>query len=254
MSDNLKNKLLNYEAEPPATAWNGIAAALDEQPEYAQKLHRFEVSPPPAVWDAIVQQLPAAPSNVVPFHATKLFKYALAAAILIAIAASSVIFFRNSTDSDLANGTVQPTTDSNRNTQPSASFPNVSTQATNPDADVLTANEANTTKNIYENAVVQFSPRVRIAKSRFITQGITVVPEEKSGINTELPSRYMIATTATGDVVRLPKKAYSDYACANVYANYRCKEKIASIQSKMAASVAVDFTDVMNLLEDLQDN
>jgi hypothetical protein len=39
-----------------------------------------------------------------------------------------------------------------------------------------------------------------------------------------------------------------------VYANYRCKEKIASIQSKMAASVAMDFTDVMNLLEDLQDN
>jgi hypothetical protein len=156
MSDHLKNKLHEYEAEPPATAWNGIAAALDEHADYAQKLHRFEAPPPPAVWDAIAQQLPAASGQVVPLHATKLFKYAIAAAILVAIAASSVIFFRSGTNSDLANGTVQPTTDSNRNTQPSASSPDVSTQTTNRNADVSTDNEANTTENSYENAVVQF--------------------------------------------------------------------------------------------------
>jgi hypothetical protein len=254
MIDHLKHKLFHYEAEPPATAWNSIANALDDHPEYAQKLHRFEATPPAAVWDTIAQQIPAAPARVVPLRTTKLFKYAMAAAILIVIAAGSFIYIEGGTSPDLANGTVQRTTDSNNNTQPPVSYPSVSTPATNRDAEVETNNEANITEHIYENAVVQFSPRVRIAKSRFTTQGITVVPEEKNRIYTELPSRYMIATTATGDVVRLPKKAYSDYACANVYANYRCKEKIASIQSKMAASVAMDFTDVMNLLEDLQDN
>jgi hypothetical protein len=253
MSDHLKNKLRNYEAAPPATAWTDIAAALDDHPVYAQKLHRFEAPPPSAVWDAIAQQLPAAPGRLVPLRSSKLFKYAIAAAILIVIAAGSLLYINSGTAPDLANQTVR-TTDSNENSQPSKSFPSASAPANNRGAESQTNTEANGAENSYENAVVQFSSRVRIAKSHFITQGITVVPEEINSINTELPSRYMIATTATGDVVRLPKKAYSDYACANVYANYRCKEKIASIQSKMAASVAMDFTDVMNLLEDLQDN
>jgi hypothetical protein len=252
MSDIVKNKLLNYEAEPPATAWNGIAAALDEHPEYAKKLHRFEAPPPPAAWDGIAKQL-SAPRRLVPLRSTKLFKYAIAAAILIAIAASSVVFFKNGTDADLANGTVQRKTDSNSSANASRSFPSVSTPANNGNSDVQKETDGEEEPG-YEGAIVHFSPRVRITKNGFTAQGITVVPEERNSINTELPSRYMIATTATGDVVRLPKKAYSDYACANVYANYRCKEKIASIQSKMAASVAMDFTDVMNLLEDLQDN
>jgi hypothetical protein len=73
MSAHLKNKLRNYEAAPPATAWTDIAAALDDHPVYAQKLHRFEAPPPSAVWDAIAQQLPAAPGRLVPLRSSKLF-------------------------------------------------------------------------------------------------------------------------------------------------------------------------------------
>jgi hypothetical protein len=85
------------------------------------------------------------------------------------------------------------------------------------------------------------------------TRAIAIMPEVKTKIDTELANRYMIATTSAGKVVRLPKKAYSDYVCAEAYKNYQCKEKIASIQSKMAASVATDFTEFMDLLKKLQE-
>ena len=107
-----------------------------------------------------------------------------------------------------------------------------------------------------DRELVHFSDEVHIPRSAFAENEITIIPEadEANSIATDLPDRYMIASTETGKVVRLPKKAYSDYACAELYQNYQCREKMAAIQSKMAASVATDFTDFIDLLKTLQDN
>jgi hypothetical protein len=83
------------------------------------------------------------------------------------------------------------------------------------------------------------------------------VPQENNNINTALADRYMIATTATGNAVRLPKKVYSAYACpdeslASSYVD--CKEKLSLLQSKMSASLTTDFAQFLDLLKNLQEN
>lgn len=252
MSSDVQHRLFNYSSEPPAGAWNGIVAALEETPPFARKLYQFEKEPPAAVWQKIALQLNTPETRIVPLRPAKLFKYAIAAAVLVAIAAGSIFYLKNSNAPKLAD---QP--------QNSAADPNINTlldtqlQAGEKTAlpqeetgnNTIAANES----TFLQNAIVHFSSRVHIAKKGIAAREIMITPKAKNIINTELSNRYMIATTAAGNAVRLPKKAYSDYACADVFANKHCKEKIASIQSKMAASVSTDFTDFIDLLKKLQD-
>jgi hypothetical protein len=59
MSEELKRKLYNYEAEPPEVTWRKVAAALDQEinAEFPQKLYAIEETPPDTVWNKIEQQL-----------------------------------------------------------------------------------------------------------------------------------------------------------------------------------------------------
>src|SRR5215218_5960738 len=98
MNDNIRQKLFNYSETPPVSAWNRIAEALEENPEYAQKLDDFEQQPPAGIWEKIDQQLSA--TKVIPLR-TKLFKYAMAAAVLIAITVGSIIYLKSGTASGL---------------------------------------------------------------------------------------------------------------------------------------------------------
>jgi hypothetical protein len=254
MDSDLKHKLSNYSETPPPSAWEGIDKALDEQPAFADKLFRYEQTPPATAWEKVAQQLTPAP--VVLFR-TNLFKYAIAAAVLLAIAMGSLLFIKHSSGPNLASQPQQyrssdslsnTSSDSQLRTGASATAWQHATTAGETSRDVFANNSA-------AAAIVHFSPQVVLSKTLpDPVREITVVPEEKNNINTELLNRYMIATTATGDAVRLPKKAYSDYACADVYANLQCKQKIQSIQSQMAASVTTEFTDFIDLLNKLQDN
>lgn len=247
MNDDTRNRLLNFSETPPASAWPRIADALDA-PAFAQKLYHFEATPPAGIWEKVDQHL--TPATVIPIR-TKLFKIAIAAAVIIGIVVSSIFYFKNGKP-DLANA--------NPSRLPSSAEKNTLLE-TAPQAGAKTgtesASEDDDSKDLAaasDLAFVHFSSQVRIAKNRMVPTPASITPQAKTIINPELPDRYMIATTATGKVVRLPKKAYEDYACAEAYQNYRCKEKIAAIQNKMAASVATDFTDFIDLLKKLQDN
>jgi hypothetical protein len=59
MSEELKRKLYNYEAEPPEMAWSRIAAALDQEinAEFPQKLYTLEAPPPFEAWNRIKEEL-----------------------------------------------------------------------------------------------------------------------------------------------------------------------------------------------------
>jgi len=59
MSEELKRKLYNYEAEPPEVVWNRIVTALDQEinAEFPQKLYNLEQTPPSELWDRIEQGL-----------------------------------------------------------------------------------------------------------------------------------------------------------------------------------------------------
>lgn len=256
MNSDVQHRLSNYSETPPPSAWEGIRAALDETPAFAEKLHRYEQTPPPAVWEKVAQQLTPA-TKVIPLR-TSIFKYAIAAAVLLAIASGSLFFLKHSNGLDLAQQPQQNSgTDSNKSTGSDSQLRSgTTTTAWDKDQNTTgTTNDVYASNTVSAAAMVHFSPSIEIPKTLTDpVREITIVPEEKNSINTELPNRYMIATTTTGAAVRLPKKAYSDYACADAYTNLQCKEKIESIQSKMAASVATDFTEFIDLLKKLQDN
>jgi len=255
MNSNIQQKLFNYSETPPSSAWDSIAAALDEKPVYAQKLYQYEQAPPAGVWNNVAAQIVLPETKVVPLRA-KVFKYAIAAAVLGLIAAGSIFYLKNGAGSNLAsqpqNAVSTGVNDSASDTQTSskqATFGDPDDVGIKTDEDVSAG-----IATVSKQALVRFSPHGRLAKDGMPAHAIDITPEVKTRIDTELADRYMIATTSAGKVVRLPKKAYSDYACAETYKNYQCKEKIASLQSKMAASVATDFTEFMDLLKKLQDN
>jgi hypothetical protein len=254
MNPDIRQKLFNYTQTPPASAWDRITDALDT-PAYAQKLHDFEAEPPAAMWQAILKQVAPPKASVVPLR-TKLFKYAIAAAVLLMIAAGSIFYITRGTTAHLADqkqnpistGTTTATVDSQKQSNANKGTLQNETATANSDRDINSG-----IATVPDRELVHFSARVRIPKNGLPANEITIMPEEKSNITTQLPDRYMIATTGSGKAVRLPKKAYSDYACAESYQDYLCREKMAAIQSKMAASVATDFTDFIDLLKKLQE-
>ena len=48
MSEELKRKLYNYEAEPPGMMWSRIVTALDQEinAEFPERLYTLEATPP----------------------------------------------------------------------------------------------------------------------------------------------------------------------------------------------------------------
>ena len=59
MSNEIQNKLLQYEAEPGLKVWEKIVMALDgnELPSVREKLSQFETSPASKVWNKIADRL-----------------------------------------------------------------------------------------------------------------------------------------------------------------------------------------------------
>ena len=93
---DIKNKLSNYEANPPDKVWNAIANELDgdEQLILKGRLYYFEETPPDGIWNKISGQLTEKP--VISFYQRFLtpIKY-IAAALIISIAAWVILFCTN---------------------------------------------------------------------------------------------------------------------------------------------------------------
>jgi hypothetical protein len=58
MSEELKNKLYNYEVDPPGTTWSRLAEILnDENTSLTEKLYNLEVTPRSGAWVAVQKEL-----------------------------------------------------------------------------------------------------------------------------------------------------------------------------------------------------
>ena len=59
MSEELKRKLYNYEAEPPEIMWSRIVTTLDQEinAEFPKRLYTLEAPPPLDVWNRIEEEL-----------------------------------------------------------------------------------------------------------------------------------------------------------------------------------------------------
>ncbi len=251
MNPHIRQKIYDYSETPPASAWEGIAALVEQKPAYAQTLYQFKATPPANAWAKISAGLNTAETKVVPLR-TKLFKYAIAAAVLGAIAAGSIFYLKN--DAAPALATQQQNASADEANKNSTSNPLLN-QAASAAQDETIGNNAGLSNDdgAAGRAFIAHSPQMHIAKKTAAPKEFIINAKVRTLVDTETADRYMIATTATGKAVRLPKKCYSDYACADVYSNAYCKERLSDIQSKMAASVATDFTQFMDLLKKLQE-
>src|SRR5438270_4479128 len=106
MNEDLKNRLTNYAETPPAASWQRIADALDT-PAFVQKLQGFETAPPLNGWEKLELRLEQPAAKVVPLR-VKLFKIAMAAAVLIVLALGSVFYLKMGSKPNLAR-TEKPT-------------------------------------------------------------------------------------------------------------------------------------------------
>jgi hypothetical protein len=166
MSEELKRKLYNYEAEPPEIMWSRIVATLDQeinaefpqklytleapppsegwnriegkdiQEQYPTKLFNLEVAPPPQTWNKILTLLDE--EKTIPEISSKrriisFARYAVAACIIGLIAFGTLKLLNQKTDSrSTASKTVLPQKDSS-----AALIPNPAQQLTPPPSNNL---------------------------------------------------------------------------------------------------------------------
>jgi hypothetical protein len=234
MSEVLQSKLMNYQAQPPEKTWEKINTALDE--EYSgsigERLYNFQAAPNEEIWNKISLQLqPGAEDSKKTYPVSQgrssLFRYLSAAAILILIASGIFLFINNRTDSDVVNNTTE--------------VPGNSSIDTNTSEVTGTG----------ENQIKTESGKINPSGSKQNNTG--VAKKTSSGNN-----RYMMLTTDRGNTVRVSKKLYAVFDCADnatALNSKRCKENIQTLQRKMASAVVTptnDFTSVIDMIKTLE--
>lgn len=268
MSSNWKDKILNYKADPPPSAWEAIAAGLDAQGEaYPEKLYNYTEQPPATAWQAIAAQLPTAESaKVVPMR-SKMLRYAAAAVLLLAIA--SIAYFTTISNSNSETAAVTTMDNSQPGTTPA--LPPANREVTHYNVPPQPADKAKSEPAAKPKA--QRSPQYSMAAASLhntrprkqsqtnlaiepsFATGLDVVPQEKNIINTDRADRYMIATSEGGEPVRLPKKVYSAFACPEDDPRHQaCELRLTLLQQKMSTSLSTDFVQFLDLLKNLQEN
>lgn len=103
MSHTLRNKLQSFEVPPPPSAWNNIAAALDNEfsasdGAVATRLHDLQVQPPAHVWDSISNRLSdESVSEIETTPAAKVFVFRklAAAAVVAGLVIAAAFYFSN---------------------------------------------------------------------------------------------------------------------------------------------------------------
>ncbi|MFN2457447.1 MAG: hypothetical protein ABR502_04525 [Chitinophagaceae bacterium] len=152
----------------------------------------------------------------------KLFKYISAAAILILLATGVTYLFISRSNSDVAQNSSHSKTDS----------PVVKPSLVIPDTQAITS-----PNNSQEN---------------------NDISKSDNGVNSKLYARYTTYTNENGNTVRLSKKLYPVFDCADkstALSNKRCKENIQSLQRKMASSAispSNDFASIIDMIKSLE--
>jgi hypothetical protein len=106
MSEELKNKLQDFEVQPPAEVWTKISTELTEANPFlplADKMYSFEVMPPAVSWTYISESLRKADHQPIKTTRSLGYKFAVAAAFIGVLLMGSLFFlFRGSTTEKVA--------------------------------------------------------------------------------------------------------------------------------------------------------
>lgn len=251
MSNQLQNKLLHYEVQPPAGIWNKIAPLLDDKisTTLSEKLYQYEEDPSSEVWLNIDRQLTTLSneSKVVPFYIRykKPLKYSGAAAVFLFMAVLTSLLISKKTESELPSNSIvqnkikKDSSNPFRNSQEKNSlFPKK--EKSNPEQAVAkSALQGRQTGTQHTSFIENLLPR-QAEKNEVVS---TSIDEDK----------YMIYSDGEGNAIRLPKKIFSAFTCPTE--DMICKQRLQQLREKFAASaMTADFNGLLQILKSLQEN
>ena len=254
MSQQLKNKLFDYYAQPPVNAWDKINATLNENSDHrvSDKLLRYEVNPPALMWDNISASLNEDEKPVTPFKIRflKPLKYAAVAASIISIIVLMSLFVsRNPASGDV---TKSPVNNKNLATP-------VLPADTEKQTDTFIENDSYTKSHemVYTHNNRTSHKRVLPLYPQSSVSPLTELTNQVTGHNYPIETsivldRYIIFSKSSGDAFRLSRKLYHLFNCSDTDEN--CKENIQAIQQKMAdptLMASADFSGILDLIKNM---
>lgn len=242
MNERLQYRLLQYEEKPDGKVWEAISNSLEDNISLSERLFNYEERPATSLWNKIEPVLEINyDAKLVPF--TKKYKktltYVAAAAILGIIIITSTLLLNNKGVADeLANRPAPIPKTSQQNMVNSIPDSNVKNHGLM-GSDTKKNTEGSTVKNA--------------------GTGKSNTPNRNNGLAL-IGNRYLTMEDDHGKEVRLSKKAYSVFNCAeNSIAAKRknCIESIKSLQEKMATNIAspsADFAGLLEIIKSLEEN
>jgi hypothetical protein len=245
MEKELQHKLFNYRAQPPANVWDKINVVLDDEASkpFPERLASYEQDPPPFLWDNIAASLDESEQRTIPLkqRLSKPLRYSAAAACLIAAAVlTTLLINKNSVSNDAGLNTTQPAT--TIIATPQKEHEDIADEKSDDNSD----------SDIRVQAHTKTSPiRIKNAPSTF-KRGNYVVANNFPKPETDMPERYIIYATSSGDAFRISKKLFDLFACSDV--NEKCRENIELMQQQVASPsimASADFSGLLDLLQSI---
>ena len=253
MSEQLQHKLFHFHAQPPATTWDKINAALNENGDHlvSDKLLQYEEVPPPFTWDKISTALNEnkAPIVLLKKPYVKAFRYSAAAAAVIGVAVLiSLLVSKKSVSEDVATSPV---------TKQNILSPVLPADTEKQTDTFIEIREGNKSGWVYTGNK-KASPKRALPLYAHSSEGpfteLTnhVVKHNYPIETSSFLNRYIIFSKSSGDAFRLSRKLYHLFKCSDTDEN--CKENIEAIQQRMgdpALMASADFSGVLDLLKSM---
>ena len=248
MEKELQHKLFNYQAEPPASIWDKINVVLDREADkpFPERLAKYEEDPPPFIWDNVAASLDEIEQKTIPLRQrfSKPLRYSAAAACLIAVAVLiTLLINKNSVSADTSLTTVSPST-----TVPASEGAKTENQS-NAGGDT---NDNSNSINHAKNQNNKISPiRVKNTTPSFKRSNYVVAHNLPTAV-TDMPQRYIIYASSSGDAFRISKKLFDLFACSDV--DEKCRENIELMQQQAASPnimASADFSGLLDLLQSI---
>lgn len=225
MSQNLKDKMLNYKEAPPKGLWDSIAFELDKEDStltVAKKLGNYEVAPPTFIWQKIEDALDKDDNKVIDIkpkaNVFNFYKLAAAASVLLIITTSIWIFTnRNKNEIEQPTASKNTTNATNNNTasvtpiaNSNTALPTSDTQEKNTSTAKVESKKKQQNKIDEQIELAKTNPSVDLATNPFENKEEKLVakngdvPENIDLINT--PNTYLTIVGPNGESVRVSSK------------------------------------------------
>ena len=285
MSNQLQNKMYDYEVKPPEGSWDKIVTALNDEEgaeNISSKIYDLEATPPDSAWEQIKNVLekdpeaPASKPKEIPY-----LRYAAAAVIIALMVFGGIRLINNDSGKKeiTVNKNFKLTKDSvapSNNTIASATPLKNSAEADEKSDDAaLEASKQTVAKNDFP-----ISTKLKLSRESYLSAPAhyieTVTDAEASYPNLhysemlqplyanestteDLSDRYIMLKSPDGNFFRMSKKLADLICCiSGEDQDANCKDQLQRWREKIACSPLApspgNFMDILNLIASLQDD